>query len=717
MNLLFDKIYVINLKRRPDKLANVMGELAKHDVLGAIPTEVIEGVDGQSEINEEFLAANNYKVYDKWTDHWWGRATTKGEIGCAISHYKLWEKISKKEANALILEDDIQLEEDFLNKSIQIAPQVKDLDFELLYLSRKAIFPERERRLTDLLLIPDYSYWTCAYVITPKGAEKLYNSGYEKNLITPDEFIPYMYGHHHESINNLYNTPQNLRAFALIEDIAQPSQDAFSDSETEISEPYKISQTEDVKFFAFATEANSGLKMLHESSLKYGIPLEYAGLNKEWSDGNKARLDYPGGGQKVNILKEVIRDMVDDTIVVFTDGYDVLYNEGSKKIIEKFKTFNTKVLFGAEQTCWPDENLKEQYPDSVLAMESPCKFLNSGVIIGYVGELKRITNEDISDTDDDQLYYTKKYLSGEFSIKLDHNCEIIQNLADFDQLKINKLTSKLENTLFDKVPCIIHGNGGIDIKMSLYKMSTFLINFKNYYGYSPIDEVEYFHTSEEQMPYVVYSINLECPKEEVFDTLDNLLNINYPKSRISLHLNVGADSELLVQHPLLNKLMSFDKFYYTENHKKENILQENAFKEFLGEDFDYLFAIDSDCRINEPYILQHLIKNNKNFVSPLLKSKVCRYSNYWIGERRDFSDDSELNSEYAAIVDGSLKGCFNVMFTNKCFLMKKDILHKIQNFYRKNNEGYPDKINFCANMVNEGLHMHLDNQQNYGYIV
>ena len=371
--------------------------------------------------------------------------------------------------------------------------------------------------------------------------------------------------------------------------------------------------------------------------------------------------------------------------------------------------------------CWPDENLKDQYPE----VDSPLKYLNSGVIIGYVGELKKITAEEIENTEDDQLYYTQKYLSGEFDIKLDHKCEIIQNLSFFDQVRINKLKSKLENTLFKTVPCIIHGNGDVNVKMDLYKMSTFLIDFKNHYGYTPTNEIEV-----KELPNIAFSIDVRETPKTLIESLGNLLNIDYPKDKIYLHANMSNGLDLSIPGDLLNKVMDFKKFFYTENHKESNILREGAFREFLQADVEYLFSVDSDCRILNPRILQNLMKNNKNFVSPLLKSTVCQYSNAWIGERNDFNLKERINTslqgkqlsnidfeEYRAIYDGRLKGCFNVLFVDKCFLIKKKILSKIQDFYRKNNDGHPDKVNFCANMINEGMHMYLDNQHDYGNIV
>lgn len=59
--------------------------------------------------------------------------------------------------------------------------------------------------------------------------------------------------------------------------------------------------------------------------------------------------------------------------------------------------------------------------------------MNSGLFIGYAPELYQILNSgEITNTDDDQLYYTKVYLDEkkrqELNIKLDHRSELFQNL-------------------------------------------------------------------------------------------------------------------------------------------------------------------------------------------------------------------------------------------------------------------------------------------------
>lgn len=53
-------------------------------------------------------------------------------------------------------------------------------------------------------------------------------------------------------------------------------------------------------------------------------------------------------------------------------------------IVNRFKSFtDTRVLFSAEQFCWPDSKLAAQYPKTEVA--NP--YLNSGGIIGKLCSL------------------------------------------------------------------------------------------------------------------------------------------------------------------------------------------------------------------------------------------------------------------------------------------------------------------------------------------
>ena len=56
----------------------------------------------------------------------------------------------------------------------------------------------------------------------------------------------------------------------------------------------------------------------------------------------------PGGGHKVNLLREYINKLPDNDVVLFTDAYDVFYADNLETITERYLGFNCKVLFSAE---------------------------------------------------------------------------------------------------------------------------------------------------------------------------------------------------------------------------------------------------------------------------------------------------------------------------------------------------------------------------------
>lgn len=166
------------------------------------------------------------------------------------------------------------------------------------------------------------------------------------------------------------------------------------------------------------------------SANEYGIRPNVLGMGERWKGGEDIK-NKPGGGWKVNLLKTALEPYKNDQekIIIFTDGYDVIFLTNLKEIIEKFKSFEARVLFGAEAFCWPKEELAELYP----AVDRGKKYLNSGLYMGYAPEIyKLLTYRPIKDDDDDQLYFTEAYLDetlrNNIKLKLDHTSEIFQNL-------------------------------------------------------------------------------------------------------------------------------------------------------------------------------------------------------------------------------------------------------------------------------------------------
>jgi len=111
------KTFVINLKRSPDRRANIEKQLRALD----IDYEIIEATDGRELTAEETTNLYNEKESLKY----FKKPLTRGEIACADSHLRVYNHVINNNLNyALILEDDATLDirikealrDDFLNK-------------------------------------------------------------------------------------------------------------------------------------------------------------------------------------------------------------------------------------------------------------------------------------------------------------------------------------------------------------------------------------------------------------------------------------------------------------------------------------------------------------------------------------------------------------------------------------------------------------------------
>ncbi|WP_239326534.1 glycosyltransferase family 25 protein [Snodgrassella gandavensis] len=101
------KTFLINLDRRPDRLMFVKQQLEN---LG-IAFERVSAVDGNCLTDEQKVFFNQQRFALECK-----RKAVNGEIGCALSHQAVWQRIvAENIPYALILEDDVQLKPELVS--------------------------------------------------------------------------------------------------------------------------------------------------------------------------------------------------------------------------------------------------------------------------------------------------------------------------------------------------------------------------------------------------------------------------------------------------------------------------------------------------------------------------------------------------------------------------------------------------------------------------
>lgn len=445
--------FVINLAKNRAKLDSFVKRFnAQFPDKSKISLRHFVAVNGM-DIDHSELLKMGYDTYRSWRDPYHNRKFTHGEIGCTLSHIGVWKKCIELNKPVIVFEDDIEFLPNFSLDDITEVLNEK----EFVYLSRKEI-ANNPTKIGSKYAIPSYSYWTCAYALTPAAAAKLCNTFAFNNILPADEYLPLMLGiHPSPELNNYFSFLPKIEPFAFEPSVCKPVNGAFEVSDTEIGSGTKYFKDFDLKVVTVATDLEKASQLL-TSAEKQNIKVKVLGSDDSWRGGDMKK--GPGGGMKINLLRQELKNYRDDDVVMFVDGYDVIINDTEEQILERYLNFHCKVLFAAEKVCWPDRNLENAFP----VPKEGYRYLNSGCFIGVVSELKRIFADPIGDSDDDQLYLHKQFLSNKFNMKLDHEGYIFQCVSMVeDKISLNR-HNQLVNSETRCTGLILHGNGGSDAK-------------------------------------------------------------------------------------------------------------------------------------------------------------------------------------------------------------------------------------------------------------
>ncbi|XP_043527346.1 glycosyltransferase 25 family member isoform X1 [Frieseomelitta varia] len=205
-----DKIYMINLLRRPER-RNRMHKIFKELEIRA---ETIDAVDG-STLSLEDLKTLEIEIMPEYIDPYHNRPMTMGEIGCFLSHYIVWNKVVKNGfKNIIVLEDDVRFEPFFNQKVNYILKELENLQlkWDLIYLGRKRLTENAEPWISGskYLVRASYSYWTLGYILSASGAKKLLDAMPLKQLIPVDEYLPILSDVHPRDDWKVYYPNRNL---------------------------------------------------------------------------------------------------------------------------------------------------------------------------------------------------------------------------------------------------------------------------------------------------------------------------------------------------------------------------------------------------------------------------------------------------------------------------------------------------------------------------
>ncbi|XP_065190201.1 multifunctional procollagen lysine hydroxylase and glycosyltransferase LH3-like [Sycon ciliatum] len=475
-----------------------------------------------------------------------------------------------------------------------------------------------------------------------------------------------------------------------------------------------------------ATSPTDGYTRFARSCQHHGVQFEAIGMGEEWRGGDM--LVSTGGGQKIGLLTKAAEKYKDeqDLILMYTDSYDVIINSDPAEIIQKFMDFNANMVFAAEGFCWPDESLATKYPRVAMGK----RYLNSGGFMGYAPKFYSVvSHKEVSDTYDDQLYYTLQYLDAarrkEIGMRLDHRSHIFQNLnGATDDLEINftqEGAAFLVNSMYSTTPSVVHGNGPLSMKDTLNRYGNYLAgSWSNTEGCLACKEIEFTlkKAYDDDHPLVLVALFVDQPVPFFHKFLQRIERQFYPKSRLAIFLHVNflakyhssAAAEWIKSIKALEQpyfSVTFDDGSFDETGTSQDA-RGRALKECQTINCSFYFSVDADVMLTNRLVLKRLVEQNRTILAPLLSKPEKLWSNFW--GAISSTGYYERSEDYLAIVNGERRGTWVVPHISHAYLVRRDVIDQGTIVYPVV-PGVDKDMAFSSRLRRQGTFMYVTNKE------
>ena len=179
------KVYIVNLKKDKNRRANIIKEIKKQNIKDY---EIIDAIDG-NKINPHRLRIFTFQ--NKKNLNPWNSKMSPSQIGCALSHIKVYKKFLKTDFEiALIFEDDAIFLHNFNQNLIKLILKNFKYNKQIILLSELKEFYNKILDSYKNFKIVEVSnaFFTHAYFINRNAAKAIISFNYPVKTIA-DNFV------------------------------------------------------------------------------------------------------------------------------------------------------------------------------------------------------------------------------------------------------------------------------------------------------------------------------------------------------------------------------------------------------------------------------------------------------------------------------------------------------------------------------------------------